>query len=346
MDLKGKRILVAQTAYIGDVVLTWPLLWRSHVISGQQVGLLTRPQCALLFEAAQDIVEIIPFDKRGQDKGLSGLLRVAKSLNGRFDIALSPHPSFRTSLFLKLAKIPIRIGFSNAQCSFLYSTQVAWDNRRHEVERQKLLLEAVAKAAANINDVPPIPASSAQKRRADELLKAAGVKEGKVLVAINPFSVWYTKRWPLGNWAKLAEFVEDKIDARVLVVGGASDANEADRLKKQSRAELLSLVGQTDLGVLNALMERISIFVSNDSGPAHVAAMQKVPTIVIFGSTTPELGYVPRGPNVDVVQIDLNCRPCGRHGHKRCPEVHFKCMKDITPEMVINAVLKQLAKNK
>lgn len=342
MDLKGKTILVAQTAYIGDVVLTWPLLWRSHVISGQRVGLLTRPYCTPLFEATKDIVELICFDKRGRDRGISGLLRVAKSLRDRFDIAFSPHPSFRTSLLLKLARIPIRIGFTNAQGSFLYTLQVAWDARKHESQRQKALLEAVCKITMDNDDIPSIPASSAQKRRAAELLADLGIKEDDLLVGINPFSAWNTKRWPLENWAKLAELIEDKIGARVLVVGGMSDVNEADSLRNISRARLASLVGQTDLGVLNALMTRLAIFVSNDSGPAHIAAMQKIPTIVIFGSTTPELGYVPLGSKVDVVQIPLNCRPCGRHGHKQCPEAHFRCMKDITPEMVLNAVSKWL----
>lgn len=345
MEIKNKKILVAQTAYFGDVVLTWHLVWRAHIASGQRVGFLLRPQCASLFEAASDVVEILSFDKRGADKGLSGLLRVAKSLEGKFDVVLSPHPSFRTALLLRLSKIPTRVGFTNSQGSFFYNVKAVWDKKKHETERQKSLIEVLG-VVAKETDVPPIPFSSAQKSRADELLKKAGIQDDEKIVGINPFSVWHTKRWLLEYWAKLAELVEEKFKARIVVIGGTSDIGEAEKLLKLSGAKLVSLAGKSDFGVLNALMERVSIFISNDSGPAHVAAMRKVPTVVIFGSTTPELGYVPHGSDVGIVQISLDCRPCGRHGYKKCPKEHFRCMKDITPDMVFEAVSKLLSRSR
>jgi len=339
MKLEGRRVLVAQSAYLGDVVLTWPLAWRAHLASGQRVGFLLRPEYASLLEAAHEAVEPIPFDKHGRDRGIGGLVRLARSLKDRFDVALSPHPSFRTALLLRLARIPVRVGFSTAQGAFLYNVRVERNRDKHEVERQGMLLDA---AGGSVFDVPPIPISDEQAERARELLRSENISDDDVLVGINPFSVWLTKRWPLEYWAELAELIRARLGARVVVIGGPSDLTEAARLGQVAGAGIVSLVGRTDLGTLNALAERMSAFVSNDSGPAHIAAMRGIPTIVVFGSTTTDLGYVPVGPRVEVVEIELDCRPCGQHGHRRCPEEHFRCMRDIKPEAVFAALEKRL----
>ncbi|MDO8757313.1 MAG: glycosyltransferase family 9 protein, partial [Elusimicrobiota bacterium] len=99
-------------------------------------------------------------------------------------------------------------------------------------------------------------------------------------------------------------------------------------------------VGKTDLEELKALMGRLCVFVTNDSGPMHLAAAAGVPVVAIFGATTRELGFFPYGPGHRVVEADLACRPCGLHGASACPEGHFLCMKLLTVLQVHAAVLK------
>jgi heptosyltransferase-2 len=181
---------------------------------------------------------------------------------------------------------------------------------------------------------PPVSAALAAK------LAAAGVKPGDRLAGVHPGAAWATKRWLPERFAELCRRLKAAGLTPVLV-GGPGDAALGAEIAAASGAA--DLVGRTDLVELKELTGRLSLFVTNDSGPMHLAAAAGVPVVALFGATTRELGFFPYGAGHQVVEADLACRPCGLHGGRACPEGHFLCMRLLTVDRVEAACRAALA---
>jgi heptosyltransferase-2 len=132
----------------------------------------------------------------------------------------------------------------------------------------------------------------------------------------------------------------------VVFIGGAKDTGTMQQILSYMKEKPLNWVGETTLKELIALIGRCQTFLTNDSGPLHIAVATRVPTVAIFGPTTKELGFFPYGSGHIVIEKDLPCRPCSLHGTNKCPLDHFKCMNLITPEEVFEAVRVQMSKGK
>lgn len=175
-----------------------------------------------------------------------------------------------------------------------------------------------------------------------EMIKEAGL-EGKTLVGVHPGSVWPTKCWPLENYAKLITRMEKELGVTSVIVGGKADLDLSEQVCRLSDAHPVNFATKTTLTELMALMKHFRLFVTNDSGPMHIATAFGVPTLAIFGPTTKELGFFPYGEGNRVVEVKgLPCRPCALHGGKKCPLGHFKCMKDITVDEVFDTAKEML----
>ena len=129
----------------------------------------------------------------------------------------------------------------------------------------------------------------------------------------------------------------------VIVGGGKKDADLGEKLCQISQGHCANLCGKTSLADLMALMPHFKLFITNDSGPMHLAWAQHTPVTALFGPTVRSLGFAPRGETSTVIEADVPCRPCGLHGHKSCPKGHFACMKNIDPAEVWSDVVRKLA---
>lgn len=177
-----------------------------------------------------------------------------------------------------------------------------------------------------------------------ELTRAALLKWRlmRPYVVIAPSSQWVTKRWTDDGFIHLIRLLAER-GLNIYLVGTSSEIDHCNHLEKASalhgqRVEVRSLAGQTDLLILHTVMSMAEIVISNDSGPMHMAAAAGCPVVAIFGPTTLSLGYRPWSDLSAVVQIDISCRPCGKHGHNKCPIQTHDCMKKITAKQVIQAV--------
>ena len=185
--------------------------------------------------------------------------------------------------------------------------------------------------------VAPAPPSAALAAR----LAEAGIAPGARLAGVHPGAAWATKRWLPERFAELCRRLKAEGLTPVLV-GGPGDAALGAEIAAASGAA--NLVGKTDLEELKSLMGRLSLFVTNDSGPMHLAAAAGVPVVAIFGATTRELGFFPYGSGHRVVEAPLACRPCGLHGAKSCPEGHFLCMRLLSVDAVHRACREALGR--
>ena len=175
-----------------------------------------------------------------------------------------------------------------------------------------------------------LPVSAALQESVNHKLRALGVADDQMVVGVNPGSVWPTKRWSTAGFAELILMLKKKLDCQILLFGGSEDAAVVEDVQARCQTAAVNLVGQITLRELAAAISRCAVFVTNDSGPMHVAVARRVPTVAIFCATTPELGFFPYMAEAIVVGRELSCRPCASHGGRRCPLGHANCIHPVS----------------
>ncbi|MBU0700816.1 lipopolysaccharide heptosyltransferase II [bacterium] len=333
-----KKILIIQTAFIGDVVLATPLIQSlSKGFPGAKLYLLTTPKGNEVLNGDPCLANIIPYDKKGQQKGIFHFLKVAEELRKmKFDLAVVPHPSFRSSLLAFLCGIPHRIGFDRNAMAFLFTSKVPYQLKFHEAKRN---LELAYALGSQKEDYPlRIYISNKDREISRDFISKNGVLPGDPLIGINPCSVWPTKRWIPERFAQVSDALANEFKARIILVGGREDGWLVEKIALPMKTRPILAAGRLTLKQLAGVMERCQLFITNDSGPLHIAMAMKTPTVAIFGPTTINLGFGPYGESFRVVEkAGLSCRPCGKHGGQKCPLKSFNCMKEITSDDVMAA---------
>ncbi len=343
--MTGERILLVQTAFLGDVILTTPVVaaLRRHAPSAEIVMMVT-PAAAPLVANHPALDAVLVDDKRGAGRGVGGFLRLVRTLRARrFTIALAAHKSVRTALALRAAGIPRRIGFATAPAALLYTDPVARPPTAHDRDRLLGLLAPLGAAVVDPDAHRPWLAVDASTRARAAALLAAHADDGRPLAAICPGSAWRTKRWPAASFADLVRAL-DADGYRCLLLGGPDDRALTEDVRRLAHGRAVDLAGATDLPLLAAVMQMVAVAVTNDSAPMHVATAAGVPQVAIFCATVPAQGYGPLGPHALVVERDLACRPCGRHGGERCPRGTDDCMELVTVAEVRAAVARVRAR--
>ena len=326
--------LVIQTAFLGDVVLTTPLLAALAARHGP-VDVVTTPAAAPLLETHPAVRRVVPYDKRGRDRGWAGLRGLARRLRSeRYERAYLPHRSLRTAALALLARIPARIGFHDGW-PFFYTEVRRHPADGHEVDRLLALAEQPSAAYA-----PTLHPTPDDERVAGSALDAAGIPEGTPFVAVAPGSIWGSKRWP--HYGELA--VRLTVRTPVVVVGGPEDTALGEEVVRaveggKGRYRAANVCGKLTLRQSAALIARARVLVTNDSAPLHLATATGTPIVAVFGPTLPEFGFGPLGPQDLALGVaGLDCRPCSRHGPPRCPLGHHRCMRDLGPDVVAAAI--------
>lgn len=335
-----RRVLVYQTAFIGDVILTLPLIQQIREFLGDvEIDVVVVPRAADVCRNHPAIDSIIEYDKRGRDRGWKGVLRLAAQLRERrYEIAIVPHRSLR-SAFLALATLaPIRLGFRTLHGRLFFTGTVSRRGDLHEAARNLSLLERLG-----IRDVPLRPPrvypSGEDRAAVDKLLESWGIPASRPLAACAPGTVWNTKRWPEDRFGELAKILAGD-GYEVALVGGTEDIALCDRIAAAVLPQrIYSAAGRLSLLQSAELIRRCAILVSNDSAPMHLGVAVGTPVVALFGATVPEFGFAPYGPTDRIVEIrNLPCRPCSSHGGERCPIGTFECMLGLSAERVAHSV--------
>ncbi len=322
----GGTACVIQTAFLGDVVLTTPLLSRLAERHGP-VDVVTTPAAAALLETHPAVRSVIRYDKHGSGKGWRGLSRVASELRARgYATVYLPHRSVRSALLAMVSGAPERVGFADSAAAITYTRRVPRPREGHEVDRL-LTLAGSAESAPGVT----LALTPADYSAADHWLAAHGVSPR--FIALAPGSIWGTKRWPY--YAELAA----GLDRPCVVVGGVDDRPLADAIVAAAPDRTVSAAGELNLRASAALIQRAAALVTNDSAPLHLATAVGTPIVALFGPTVPGFGFGPRRPgDVTLGREGLACRPCSRHGPPVCPLGHHRCMRDLPVETVAAAL--------
>lgn len=327
--------LVIQTSFLGDTVLTTPLVAR--LAEHGPVDVLVTPASARLLVNHPAIRETIVYDKRGRDRSVAGFARLARALRGRrYDAVYLAQGSARSGALALAARVPRRVGFATSAGRAFYTVRVVTPPGMHHAERLFTLGTAGGDRPWSRDDLRPRLYPGGEERRLVDELLATGGADPRPLVALAPGSVWATKRWP--HYPALARLLAQR--ARIVIVGGRDDTGPArEILDDVGDAGAVDATGRLTLLASAELIGRATVVVSNDSAPLHLASAMGTPTVAIFGPTVPAFGFGPLAERSSIVEDEmLACRPCDRHGPQRCPLGHWKCMLHQSPERVAGIV--------
>jgi heptosyltransferase-2 len=340
MDSRWKKVLLLQTSFLGDTVLTLPLISEiKRRFPSSHLTVICSPLAGELLQSHPDIDEIIADDKKGADKGLKGLWRKSRMLKRKgYSLALTPHKSLRSALLLYLAAIPYRVGFRQSRGWFLFHARAHRRAERHDVERTLSILEPFGIEPKDCQRSLSLPLIPEYHDAVARLLDSLSIKADKLLIGINPGSVWPTKRWSATGFSQLIQLLKQKYDCEVLLFGGPEDLPIVSQIQDLCHYAAVNLVGKLALHHLPSALSACRVLVTNDSGPMHIAVARNVPTVAIFCATTPALGFYPYSANAIVLEKELACRPCASHGGRRCPLGTEDCIRLIPPERVLGAV--------
>jgi heptosyltransferase-2 len=324
--------LVIQTSFLGDVILTTPLI--RELAKRGPVDVLVTPQGAAVLANNPDIRTVIPYDKRGTYGSALNLWQTVRELRTRrpYEAAYLAQGSFRSGLLAVMTGAKRRIGFASSTGRALYTHQLPYRPDRHHAERLwSLAMSECADPPTPDQVRPRLYPSDDDRLIVDRMLRRNGSLD-EPFVALAPGSAWGTKRWPY--YVELARRTSEH--ARIAIIGAKSDAPIADEISAAVPAgSVINAVGELSLLASAELIGRAQAIVTNDSAPQHLASAMGTPTLTIYGPTVPEFGFGPMAERHAVAGHEtLECRPCHRHGPQRCPLGHWRCMRELTPEYV------------
>ena len=324
--------LVIQTSFLGDVILTTPLI--AELAQRGPVDVLVTPGGAAALANNPHIRTVIRYDKRGTYGASLSTWQTIKELRTRrpYDAAYLAQGSFRSGVLAMLTGAKERIGFASSTGRALYTTQLPYRPDKHHAERLwSLAMSECADPPTRDQIRPRLYPSDEDRRKVDGLLRQSGSTSDPI-VALAPGSAWGTKRWPY--YVELARRLSD--DYRIAVIGSNADSAIAAAISEALRPEtVINAVGVLPLLGSAELIGRAQAIVTNDSAPQHLASAMGTPTLTIFGPTVPEFGFGPLAErNAIAGHEGLTCRPCDRHGPRRCPLGHWRCMRELTPEYI------------
>lgn len=341
-----KRVVVRGTNWVGDSVMTVPALRAlRRVLPGANITLAIRPGAKGIFSEADFIDDVLLFDRKGV---LSVIPQIREWKRRQFDLAVVFQNAFEAALIPLLAGVPVRLGYATEARQSLLTHPLAlpeWRSSRHEVFYYLYLVTALEQmlfGTSSICEAVPdatIQISAERRVEATDLLRAHGVREDRLVVAICPGSInSRAKRWPAASYAALADKLIDT-DRQVLLIGSKEEADVSQDVTNRMRNRPVMLTGKTSLDQITSVLAAVDLIVTNDTGPAHIGAALGRPAIVIFGPTNP-LTTRPFSPAAEILRHPPDCAPCML---RDCPIDH-RCMTAITVDEVFersHALLKR-----
>ena len=312
------KILIIQTAFIGDVILATAVAEKLHQkYPDAQIDFTLRKGNEGLLTGHPFINTVFVWDKK-QNK-IKNLFLLSKQIrSNKYDTVVNLQRFSSSGILAGFSGAKEIIGFDKNPLSFLFTKKIKHEigNEKHEVERNQQLLESLTNADASKPKLYP----SKKNKDAVESYK------NSQYVCLAPTSVWFTKQYPKEKWVELCNQTSPSLI--IYLLGAPGDSAACDWIKNNStNKNIINLAGKLNFLESAALMSNAEMNFVNDSAPMHIASAMNAKTTAIFCSTVPSFGFGPLADDSIIIETkeQLDCRPCGLHGHKACPKGHFKC---------------------
>jgi len=322
------KILIIQTAFIGDVILATPIieaLYNNY--NGSKIDFLIRKGNEGLLKNHPKLNRLLIWDKRGNK--LRNQVKLIKEIRSeKYDVVINLQRFLSSGIFTIFSNAKIKIGFNKNPLSsrFTFSIPHIIKEGVHEVDRNLSLLSPLMDST---NERMQLYPSKENYKTVEKY------KDGKYII-IAPTSVWFTKQYPIKKWIEFIKNIDNNYN--IYLIGGPDDRVEIDKIINTiSKGNCINLCGKLNLLESTALMENASMCYVNDSAPMHLASAVNANVTAVFCSTVTDFGFGPKSDNSYVVEStkELKCRPCGLHGKKECPEGHFDCANNINTKQLL-----------
>lgn len=386
---KGKspgKILILQTAFLGDVLLSLPLLKNLKSLHPDcQITYICRKGIGHFLTQTGLIESAIEIDK----KNSRDMKQLIIQLNSQtWDWLICPHQSFRSQMMSLKIKARYKTSFKNFYNFFIFNDLIEKPQELPEVLRNLSLLESLdpqmreifSQYLKKVENIEEQTVALTQDQKVDFGLKvdslvnrirslkavepktsmelphfvdiqqkkatpaSASVQmilrkaQGRKIFVLAPGSVWATKMWRVEHYQNLCRHLSDW--SFVILIGGPDERNLCASLSEEHES-IYNAAGETSLWESAELLASADQVLTNDSGAMHLASLSGVPTLSIFGPTVLEQGYRPWNNQARTIESNIYCRPCGRHGAKKCPLGNHACMKLVTPENVMKEITRK-----
>ncbi len=319
------KILVIQTAFIGDVILATPVIEKlHHYFLDAQIDFLLRKGNESLLTGHPYLNKVLIWDKKTSK--LSNLNQIIADVKReKYDKVINLHRFGSSGLVTLFSGASEKIGFHKNPFAFCYTKKVRHviGNGKHEVERN---IELIADFTDNKKTMPRLYPSAKDIEQVKQY-------KAKPYICVAPSSVWFTKQFPKHKWIEFLDAINGRY--KVYLVGAVGDKELCNQIIASSKnKEIENLAGKLSFLQSASLMQDAVMNYVNDSAPMHIASAVNAPVTAVFCSTVPAFGFGPLSDKSFVVETEekLDCRPCGLHGYKACPKGHFKCAETIKIE--------------
>ena len=337
------KILIIHTAFIGDIVLSTPLIQKlKDLYPKSKIDYLTLPTNQSVLYNNPNLNEIILYDKKGKDKGIKGFLKVLKILKQKkYDYAVIPHRFIKSILLAKLAKIPDIVGFDVATGSSLLDKKVHYDMKKHEVER---LLNLVGYEGKKI----PVRIYPAKENfvKIEKMLKNSGYtgKKEQKLILVAPGSQRPEKMWPIEKYREVIQKLKKNENYFIGITGSKSEKELPLNFEKDKN--VIDFRGEISLVEFGSLISKADVVVGNDSSPIHIASGFEKPFVIgIFGPGKRSLGFFPWTEKSNVIEdnefYENNIVTIPKKQHKYKKD-YYKGIPLISTDRVYEEIIKRI----
>ncbi len=339
-----RRILVRGPNWVGDAVMCTPALQGlREAFPAAKITFLARPAVANLLRDDVSLDETIVDEHKIQHAGIMGRWRLSRILQSKgFDLVVLFPNSFDSAFVAWLARIPCRLGYATDGRSLLLTPAISLSPATKKIHQVQYYEELIRPLCPSFSSRPPtLQVSKEDEAQAVQLFAEHSIPADCQILGLNPGSMYGgAKRWLPERFAEAADQMIEKLTAekmvldevKCVIVGAPGEEGLGHDIAGLMRTHPVVLSGKTSLGVLKAVIQRCRVFLTNDTGPMHIANALGIPVIAVFGPTDHTTTSPFRSGSV-VVRTPVDCSPCLL---RECPIDH-RCMKGVTVEQVVQA---------
>jgi len=325
------KILIMQTAFIGDIVLATPIIEKlKSVHENCTIDFLVRKGNESLLLNHPLLNKVFIFDKKkNKYANATRLIKIIRSES--YDYVINVQRYFLSGLMTVFSGAKVTIGFKPNPWSFFFTHRV-----NHQIGGNKLSSHEVIRNLSLLHGLTDTELIRPKLYPTASDYQKVFTKDEYICVA--PASIWYTKQFPVDKWCQLINKISKKY--RIYLIGTSTDYGLCEAIQRKTDFDRVEIwAGKLTLLESVALIKNAKMTFANDSAPLHFASAMNAPVTAIFCSTIPQFGFGPLSDISHVIEVEekLDCRPCGIHGFKKCPKRHFKC-SDINIDSIIKKV--------
>lgn len=342
--IKPKKILIVRTDRIGDVILSTPVIANLRLAyPDAYIAFMCRPYTEDVLKGNPYLNEVIVYDKDNRQRNFLGSIKFSFYLRKKkFDWAVILHPAVRIHIVIFFAGIPFRAGWDRKGGCLLTNRieHKKQEGEKHEVEYTLDILRGLNIPVKDKTIYFPIKEEA--EKRVKELLDGEKIKAEDKIIVIHPSASCISKRWPQDYFSQVIRLLRNKINCKIIVITSQKERESADKIVQEN--EVVDLRGRLTVSELGFLLKRAALFISNDSGPVHIAAALNTPVISIFGRSDPGLSplrWGPRGEKSFYLHKNAGCKDCLAHN---CVK-GFLCLRQIKPEEVAEKAFSIILEN-